>query len=90
MGLETAARFEVTLTAVPLWLLREYLESVGGQTADDGSVVGDGWRARLAQVDDYQIGSLRVGRVRLELAGAPAAVEKTRKALEPKLIRAGG
>jgi hypothetical protein len=90
MTSEAAGRFEATLNGLPLWLLREYLESLGGQTAGDGSVIGDGWQARLTQVEDYQIGSLRVGRVRLELVGNPAAVEQTRKALQPKMIRAGG
>jgi hypothetical protein len=82
--------YDVTLTGIPLWLMREYIESVGGQSVEDGSVGGDGWQARLTQADDYQIGSLRVGRVRLELTGTPAAVDRTRRALEPKLLRAGG
>ena len=90
MGSELSGRFETTLNGLPLWLLREYLESLGGHTVDDGTVEGDGWQARLTQVEDYQIGSLRVGRVHLELVGTPAAVEQTRQALQPKMIRAGG
>jgi Domain of unknown function (DUF1952) len=86
----SSSRFDVTLTGNPLWLLREYVESVGGQLAIDGALNGEGWQARLTQVDDYQIGSLRVGRVSLELTGTPAAVDRTRRALEPKLLRAGG
>lgn len=82
--------YDTTLTGLPLWLLREYVESVGGQPDADGTLVGDGWQARLTQVDDYQIGSLRVGRVRLQLTGTPAAIDRTRRALEPKFLRAGG
>jgi hypothetical protein len=82
--------YHVTLTGIPLWLLREYVESVGGQPDADGTLVGEGWQARLTQADDYEIGSLRAGRVRLELTGTPAAVDRARRALEPKLLRAGG
>ncbi len=89
-GTSTARRYDVTLTGIPLWLLREYVESVGGQPGPDGGLIGEDWQARLTQVDDYQIGSVCVGRVRLELTGTPAAVDRTRRALEPKFLRAGG
>ncbi len=84
------ASFEMTVTGIPLWLLQEYLESLGGWVDTDGQLRGPGWQARLAQVEDYQIGSLRVGRVRLELHGPAEAVEKLRPAIEKKLVRAGG
>ena len=62
------------IRALPIWLLREYLEGAGGRSLDDGAVEGPGWIARLTQIEDYRIGSLAVGQVRLE----------------PKLLRAGG
>ncbi len=82
--------FETVVRGVPLWLLREYLEEIGGQLQADGGLAGDGWMARLTQVDDYVIGSLRVGQVRVEIAGEAASVGRARAALEPKLLRAGG
>ncbi len=82
--------FETVVRGVPLWLLREYIEEIGGQLQADGGLMGDGWTARLTQVDDYVIGSLRVGQVRLELDGEAASVERARVALAPKLLRAGG
>jgi len=88
--MDAPGRFEATLAGLPRWLMRAYVESVGGQRAADGAVVGEGWQARITQVEDYQIGSLRVGRIHLELVGDPAAVERTRRALQPKMIRAGG
>jgi len=84
------AEREETITAVPLWLLREYLVDAGGTADGDRTVAGDGWTATLDQVDDHAVGSLRVGRVRLELRGDAAAVEKAWSALAPRLIRAGG
>jgi hypothetical protein len=82
--------FERVVTGIPLWLLRTYLEELGGQPGAGGLLQGDGWRARLTQVEDHQIGSLRVGRVRLELDGEAEAVSRVRQALEPRLMRAGG
>lgn len=82
-------RFSVTVTAIPIWLLREYLEELGGASRD-GAIHGDGWVARLTQIDDYQIGSLRVGRVRLDLDGNAEVVEAIRPAIEKRLVRGGG
>jgi hypothetical protein len=84
------AGFEQTVTGIPLWLLREYLEQLAGRVQADGSLAGDGWQATLTQVEDYRIGSLSVGRVRLEITGEAETVKRIRQSLEPKLLRAGG
>jgi len=76
--------------AVPLWLLRAYLEDLGGQAQANGGVAGEGWQARLTQLADAEVGSLRLGQVRLELSGDEAAVARLQAALRPKLLRAGG
>jgi hypothetical protein len=89
-GEPDSARYDETITGVPLWLCREYAEEIGGVADADGVVVGQGWQLMLEQASDYVIGSLRVGRVRLLLEGAPEAVAEARAALERKLLRAGG
>ena len=76
--------------AIPLWLLRDYLVAIGGRATGDHDVDGEGWRARLTQIEDYTIGSLAVGQVRLDFEGDEAAVAALLAALEPKLLRAGG
>lgn len=76
--------------AVPIWLLREYLEGLGGKSDGDGLVHGPGWTATLTQIEDFVVGSLRVGQVRLEIEGKEKAIEKLRPVLEEKLLRAGG
>lgn len=78
------------LRAMPIWLLRDYLLQVGGQEQADGTIQGAGWQARLTQLEDFQIGSLRVGEVRLEITGDDGALAAVWMALEPKLMRAGG
>lgn len=78
------------LCAMPIWLLRDYLVKLGGQEQADGWVHGQGWRARLTQIEDYQIGSICVGQVRLEVMGEDAGVAAMWEQLEPKLMRAGG
>ena len=81
-----------TIRAIPIWLLGEYLLEAGGTRSDpeEWRVKGAGWTARLTQVEDYEIGSLRVGQVRLRIDGETEAVEGLLAALAPKLLRAGG
>jgi hypothetical protein len=78
------------IRGIPLWLLRDYLIDLGGQLQPDGTVVGPGWTGELTRLADFQIGSLRVGEVRVELRGEPQALEKLEVGLRPKLLRAGG
>jgi len=77
---------------IPLWLIREYLEELGGTAKDDCNVFsdgvsGDGWTAQLEQIEDFQIGSLVIGQVRVVLEGS---VTKLVAGLDDKLLRAGG
>ncbi len=84
------AREERVVRAVPLWLLREYVEAAGGTAGDDGVLAGDGWTVRLTQIEDYRVGSLAVGRVRMDVEGDAAALARLHAFLDPKLLRAGG
>jgi hypothetical protein len=113
---------ERELRGIPRWLLKGYLEQLGGivtpspqpspkgrgsarpasrergstgdafevSSSDEDVLVGEGWTARLIQMEDFQIGSLRSGQVRLEVRGEPAAVDTMMAALEPRLFRGGG
>ena len=81
---------ETMITGIPRWCVQEYLIALGAVVAADGVLAGPGWQAKLTQAADYEIGSVRVGRVHLRLSGEAGAVEAARRALAPKLIRAGG
>lgn len=78
------------LRSLPLWLLREYMEELGGQITSDDCITGPGWEARLTKVEDFSIGSLRVGQVRLDWKGDDQALASFWPKLEQRLMRAGG
>lgn len=82
--------FDREIRGIPLWLLREYLVELGGQVQQDDCVVGAGWSARLTQLEDFSVGSLRVGQVQIEICGEESAMKALRGPLETKLIRGGG
>jgi hypothetical protein len=83
------ARKEWVQRGIPLKIFRDYLVDLGGIPSGDGRVEGPGWQASLERVEDFQIGSLRVGQVRVELEGDPSALEALLPQLEKKLLRAG-
>jgi hypothetical protein len=89
--METAAGpLRRDVRGIPLWLLREYLVEIGGQAGQDGWVRGPGWQARLEQMEDFRLGSLAVGQVRIEIGGEAAALAAVAPLLDKKLVRAGG
>ena len=81
---------EVHEYGIPLWLLREYLEELGGEADGENRVVGNGWTARLSKTEPVKLGSLTIGRVRLEWKGDPDTIERLKLDLHMKTIRGGG
>ncbi len=94
------ASHERVLRGIPRWLLVGYLEDLGGTVVetDDSAVVGpeenlvagDGWQARLSQMEDFKVGSLSSGQVRLLVTGDPDEVRGMLSRLAPRLFRGGG
>jgi hypothetical protein len=82
-------RKEWVQRGIPLKLFRDYLIDLGGSPAEDGRLVGPGWQAKLERVEDFQIGSLRVGQVQVEFEGQAEALDALLPQLEKKLLRAG-
>ena len=70
--------------------MRDYLLDLGGVEQPDGSLRGPGWLARLTQLENFTIGSLSVGQIRLEWQAEEAAHALLWPQLEKKLLRAGG
>lgn len=83
-------RYEREIRGIPLWLMRDYLLELGGQEGEGGQIEGSGWSVSLHPMEDFQIGSVRVGQVHLVLEAIPNTYESIRQTLEKKLLRAGG
>ena len=91
---------ERVLRGIPRWLLVDYLEDLGGSAVDAAAgvdlspdedlVIGDGWQARVTQLEDYKIGALSSGQVRLVVTGDPDEVRGMLSRLAPRLFRGGG
>ncbi|MCB8978454.1 MAG: DUF1952 domain-containing protein [Ardenticatenaceae bacterium] len=74
---------------IPLWLLREYLEELGGTAVSETRVEGEGWTITLAKMEPFALGSLRVGQVMMEIEGEDDAIAILNPKLEKKTMRAG-
>lgn len=83
-------RFSRELRSMPIWLVGEYLQELGGQRSAQWSYTGDGWQADLTRLEDFVIGSLHVGQVRLDWQSSDEALTIIWPLLEKKLLRAGG
>lgn len=75
--------------AIPLWLLREYLEELGGTAESETHVVADGWTAALTKLEPRRVGSLRIGQVKIEFEGEPDALAQMQTQFYKKTMRAG-
>ncbi len=80
---------ETFIHAIPLWLLREYLEELGGRATGETTVEGEGWTAVLEKLPDRRIGSLRIGLVQMTVTAEDEAMAKLRPGLDRKTMRAG-
>ena len=74
------------MRGIPLWLLREYLEEIGGESQGKTRVTGNGWTADLKQVEDFTVGSLTVGQVVLEVNADEDAWELLQPVLGQPLV----
>ena len=78
------------IRGIPLWLLREYLQEMGGAVADDGLVKADGWKVRLTRMEPFRLGSLEVGQTRLEIEVEDQLADQFMQQFSKKTLRAGG
>jgi hypothetical protein len=77
------------MRGIPLWLLREYLEEMGGTAIDDHFVQANGWNVRLTRLDPFRLGSLEVGQTRLDIEIDNGRVDEFIAAFDKKTLRAG-
>lgn len=67
--------------------MQAYLEEVGGKLNVDNWFEGSGWKAKINKIDDFIVGSTRVGQVRLEWWGDEQAVRMVLPQLERLMAR---
>ena len=75
---------------LPLRLVQEYLQELGGEINAEGQVTGPGWVVKLEKIEDFQLGSIRLGNLRLHLEANAEVMETFLPTLEKKLRRGGG
>ena len=77
------------MRGIPLWLLREYLEEMGGTAVDEHFVRAAGWNVRLTRLEPFRLGSLEVGQTRLEIEIDHGSADEFIAAFDKKTLRAG-
>ena len=55
------------MRGIPFFLLREYLEELGGKAVSENLVEGPGWSVRLTRMEPFRLGSISVGQTRLQI-----------------------
>lgn len=77
------------IRGIPFFLLREYLQELGGTAADDHRVEGPGWKADLVKMEPFRIGSLSVGQTRIILEIEDRLADDFMERFALKTLRAG-
>ncbi len=78
------------MRGIPLWLLREYLEEMGGTAKNDNLVQADDWKVTLTKMEPFKLGSLEVGQVLLDIEVEENHADDFFKRFNLKTLRAGG
>ncbi len=78
------------IRGIPVWLMGTYLQELGATQEDGGDFQGDGWHAKVEQIEDFALGSLRIVQIRFQMQGEDAVMVDVQERLEKKLLRGGG
>lgn len=77
------------IRGIPFFLLREYLEELGGTSTSEDRVEGPGWQADLVKMEPFRIGSLAVGQTKLTLEIEDQLADEFMERFALKTLRAG-
>lgn len=78
------------MRGIPFFLLKEYLQELGGELIADDTVRGEGWTVRLERMEPFRLGSLEVGQTRLTMDLRDDVAEDFLERFRLKTLRAGG
>ena len=77
------------LRGIPYFLLKEYLQELGGSLVDENIVRGDGWTITLERMEPHRLGSLEVGQTRLVMELDELVAKDFLERFDMKTLRAG-
>jgi hypothetical protein len=77
------------MRGIPYFLLKEYLEEMGGTSISEDQVQAEGWSVKLTKMEPFRLGSLAVGQTRLEIDIEEHLVDDFMEVFGKKTLRAG-
>ena len=77
------------MRGIPYFLLKEYLQEMGGTAVDEDLVKAPGWSVKLTKMEPFRLGSLSVGQTRLEIDIEEHLVDEFMEIFGKKTLRAG-
>jgi hypothetical protein len=77
------------MRGIPYFLLKEYLQELGGTLMAEDEVRGEGWTVRLEKMEPFRLGSLSVGQTRLTMQIREDVYDDFMAKFSMKTLRAG-
>jgi Domain of unknown function (DUF1952) len=78
------------MRGIPYYLLKEYLQELGGTLVAEDLIKGDGWRVKIEKMEPFQLFSLSVGQSRLTMELDDSVADDFLDRFTKKTLRAGG
>jgi len=78
------------MRGIPFFLLKEYLQEMGGKETAENFIQGEGWTVRLERMEPHKIFSLSVGQSRLTVEMEDDVADDFIERFKKKTLRAGG
>lgn len=81
---------EHVMRGIPYFLMKEYLQELGGTLIDEDTIRGDGWTVTIKKMEPFRLGSLEVGQNHLTMELEERIADDFIERFRMKTLRAGG
>ena len=78
------------MRGIPYYLLKEYLQELGGTLIGEDLIEGEGWSVKIEKMEPFHLFSLSVGQSRLTMELDDAVADDFLERFKKKTLRAGG
>ncbi|MBI5352215.1 MAG: DUF1952 domain-containing protein [Chloroflexi bacterium] len=78
------------MRGIPYYLLKEYLQELGGTLSGDDFIQGNGWSVKIEKMEPFRLFSLSVGQSRLTMELDDSVADDFLERFKKKTLRAGG